>query len=75
MGRKTYEEQMQLAEAKVLIGEKPNYWRAYQQGLMRKYHGDTVVSPQEHRVWMEKANSAEDETFEEGKGYMDGFLA
>ena len=75
MDRNTYEKQMQKAEAQVLIGERPNYWRAYQQGLVRKFHGESVVTPEEHREWMEKANAVDSETYESGKGYVDGFLS
>ena len=75
MDRKTFELEMQLAEAKILIGDNPGYWRGYQQGLMRQYHGDTVVSGEEHREWMKKANAKDKATYEAGKGYLDGFLA
>ena len=75
MDRESFESEMQLAEAKILIGDRPDYWRGYQQGLMRQYHGDSVVPLEEHREWMKKAGADDQKAYEAGKGYMDGFLA
>ena len=74
LDQKFFEEQMQQAEAKILIGDRPEYWRGYQQGLMRQYHGDSFMTLQEHRKWMEKAKAKDRKTFEAGKGYLDGYL-
>jgi hypothetical protein len=70
--RKTYEEQMQKAVARVLIGNRPDYWKAYQRGLMRRYHGETVVYKDEHLRWMAYLETSS--TREKGEGYRDGLL-
>jgi len=75
MDRKIFESKMQMAEAKILIGDGPEYWQGYQQGLMRQYHGDSVVTMEKHREWMKKAAAEDNKVYEAGKGYMDGFLA
>ena len=75
MDRETFESKMLLAEAKILTGDRPDCWRGYQSGLMRQYHGDSVVSLEEHREWMDKAAAENQETYEADKGYMDGYIA
>ena len=73
MDRETFESEMQLAEAKILIGDSPNYWRGYQKGLMRQYHGEAVVSTDEHVEWLTFLD--EPSTRKKGEGYWDGLLA
>ena len=73
MDRKTFEAEMQKAQAKILIGERPDYWIGYQKGLMRKYHGEAVVSKDEHIEWLTCLE--EPTTREKGEGYWDGLLA
>ena len=43
---------MQKATARILIGDRPDYWRGYQKGLQRQYHSETVVSMDEHIQWL-----------------------
>lgn len=73
MDRESYEEEMQKAEANLLIGERVAYWQGYQRGLQRQYHGESVVSKDEHIQWLSYLNDPS--TKVKGKGYWDGLLA
>ncbi len=73
MDRKSYEEQMQKAQANLFIGNRPDYWLGYQKGLQRQFHGEAVVSTAEHIEWLTYLD--EPSTREKGNGYWDGLLA
>ena len=51
--------------------EKESYWRGYQRGLRRAYHGEKFGTPEEHRKYLDAVNSFDEGRRETGKGYRD----
>jgi len=51
--------------------EKENYWRGYQRGLRRAYHGENFGTPEEHEKFLNAANSPDERQKETGRGYAD----
>ena len=55
------------------LGERPDYWRGYQRGLRRGFHGELFGTNDEHKLWMRLAEDGGDEPRQErGRGYRDG---
>ncbi|HQN18500.1 MAG TPA: hypothetical protein PKV86_05165 [Syntrophobacteraceae bacterium] len=57
------------------LGERPDYWRGYQRGLRRAYHGEAFGTEREHAQWLALVDSLDDVQREVGLGYRDGLLA
>jgi len=51
--------------------EKSSYWKGYQRGLRRNYHGDAFGTEEEHRLYMEAFESQDSERKRLGEGYRD----
>lgn len=67
-----FKKEMALAEtmAKTDV-ERENYWRGYQRGLRRAYHGDKFGTIEEHQKYLEAVNSPDEGRRETGRGYAD----
>ncbi|MBP8961222.1 hypothetical protein KBG31_03300 [Patescibacteria group bacterium] len=65
MDRRTFEENMVVA---TLLGKTSNnaYWRGYQRGLRRLYHGNNFGTDEEHAVWITSVEEC-------GNGYRAGY--
>lgn len=63
-----------MRKAKTKQSNEPtraDYWRGFQKGLQRLYHGENFGTPEEHEKWL---NCAEGEYRKElQEGYRDGF--
>jgi hypothetical protein len=58
------------------LGARPHYWRGYQRGLRRGFHGELFGTDEEHERWMRLADEGSDDADRErGRGYLDGFRA
>ena len=58
------------------LGTRPHYWRGYQRGLRRGFHGELFGTDEEHERWMRLADDGADDTDRErGRGYRDGLSA
>lgn len=64
--------EMLKAETFTRLGERPDYWRGYQRGLRRAYHGEAFGTDEEHAQWLEMLDSRGDARREMGLGYRDG---
>ena len=58
-----------MAQARALAADE--YWRGYQRGLRRHYHGASFGSATEHRRWMGAAEEPHRSAL--GTGYRDGY--
>ncbi len=47
--------------------ESAEYWRGYERGLRRTFHGERFGTDEEHGRWTERSD-------ELGRGYHDGLL-
>jgi hypothetical protein len=67
-----FKKEMQMAEhmAKADV-ERESYWRGYQRGLRRAYHGEKFGTLEEHRKYLDAINSFDEERKETGRGYSD----
>jgi hypothetical protein len=52
--------------------DKAAYWRGYQRGIRRNWHGDRFGTAEEHRRFIEAAESEDAERAALGRGYRDG---
>jgi len=52
---------------------KAAYWRGYQRGIRRAYHGARFGTEEEHGRFMDAAQSEDEERAAIGRGYRDGF--
>ncbi len=76
-GRMTHAEfthEMLKAKTFAGLGERPDYWRGYQRGLRRAYHGIDFGTEQEHAQWLQLVDSDQEDRREMGLGYRDGLL-
>ena len=71
--REGYESNMMKVEAGIRNTGQEDYWHGYRKGLQRKYHGESVISTEEHIQWISYFDSPF--TRDKGKGYIDGFFA
>ncbi|MEJ2724115.1 MAG: hypothetical protein P8175_05610 [Deltaproteobacteria bacterium] len=67
MDRKTFEGEMIKARMMEEQGNRPDYWRGFQRGLRRRFHGEASRADKEHSLWMGLVD-------DRGRGYRDGFL-
>lgn len=67
-----FKKEMQMAEhmAKTDV-ERESYWRGYQRGLRRAYHGEKFGTPDEHQKFLKLVNSLDESRRETGRGYAD----
>ena len=67
-----FKKEMALAEhmAKTDV-ERESYWRGYQRGLRRAYHGDKFGTPEEHKKFLNAVTSPDKRQKETGQGYTD----
>ena len=54
------------------LGDRPSYWRGYQRGARRRYHGEAFGTDAEHATWLALADSPDTDRQETGRGYRDG---
>ena len=52
--------------------EKAAYWRGYQRGIRRNYHGPNFGTEEEHGRFMAAQDSPDAERRAIGRGYRDG---
>lgn len=58
------------------LGNRPHYWRGYQRGLRRGFHGELFGTEEEHQRWMRLADDGADDADREcGRGYRDALVA
>ena len=58
------------------LGGRADYWRGYQRGLRRGFHGELFGTDDEHEFWMRLADDGGDNASRErGRGYRDGLSA
>ena len=58
------------------LGARPHYWRGYQRGLRRGFHGELFGTDEEHERWMRLADEGSDDADRErGRGYRDALIA
>jgi hypothetical protein len=64
-----------MAKVKTLYEYGPDetkeYWRGYQRGLRRRYHGENFETEANHQKWLSLVN--DDYHREAGRGYRSGF--
>ena len=51
--------------------ERESYWRGYQRGIRRAYHGEKFGTPEEHEKFIDAVNSTDEKQKEAGRGYSD----
>lgn len=51
--------------------ERESYWRGYQRGLRRAYHGHNFGTIEEHQKFLDAINSLDEGRRETGRGYAD----
>lgn len=63
-----------MAQARTMteLGDRPDYWRGYQRGVRRRYHGEAFGTDEEHDRWLSLVDSEETSRQEMGRGYRDG---
>ena len=67
-----FKKEMQLAEHMAKMdSERENYWRGYQRGLRRAYHGGKFGTLEEHNKFIDAVHSLDESRRETGKGYAD----
>ncbi len=71
MDEQTFQSFLRRAQA-AQAGDDSGYWRGYQRGLRRAYHGEAFGSSNEHRLWLEFAGSGGPLKAALGRGYRDG---
>ena len=72
MTSREFEHEMLKAKTFAETGSSYNYWRGYQRGLRRRFHGENFGEPGEHEKWLSLIH---DETRRElGRGYRDGYF-
>ena len=54
-----FKREMGLAET-MAKRERENYWRGYQRGLRRAYHGNKFGTPEEHEKFLDAVNSLDE---------------
>ncbi len=72
MDEQTFESFMRRARVAQANGDDNGYWRGYQRGLRRAYHGDAFGTVNEHWLWLEFADSGGPIKAALGRGYRDG---
>ena len=67
-----FKKEMSLAEhmGKTDV-ERESYWRGYQRGLRRAYHGEKFGTAEEHNKFIDAINSFDEARRETGRGYAD----
>ncbi len=67
-----FKKEMRRAESMAKTDvEKESYWRGYQRGLRRAYHGEKFGTAEEHRKYLDAVNSLDETRKETGRGYAD----
>lgn len=67
---------LKYARAHSSLGLRPDYWRGFQRGLRRGFHGEIFGTDGEHELWLRLADDGDDEeTRDRGRGYRDGLRA
>lgn len=72
MDKLLFEREMNRAKTMASI-ENNDYWRGYQRGLRRRYHGERFGTDEEHAKWLSLAQDADPARAERGRGYRDGY--
>lgn len=57
---------------KTIKPQRAEYWRGFQRGLRRKYHGKIFGTPEEHKLWMSLISRNDEQSQQRGQGYRDG---
>ena len=52
--------------------DRADYWRGYQRGLRRAYHGENFGTADEHSLWLSLIERDDDRSKQRGQGYRDG---
>lgn len=77
MNQKEFEHNAQGAKTMMSISGEPrnqDYWTGYLRGLRRCYHGEKFGTFEEHCLWMDNGNKAQDEQRScRSKGYQAGY--
>lgn len=60
-----------MAMEKTTDIDRAEYWRGYQRGLRRAYHGEKFGTPEEHALWLSLADRADERSKQRGQGYRD----
>ena len=74
MDKETFQEWMVAAKC-IQENDKENadFWKGYQRGLRRLYHGERFGTPEEHALWMSLTNDRDESHKMRGRGYRAGF--
>ena len=54
---------------------RADYWRGYERGLRRTYHGEAFGTEAEHALFLAAVNSPDEMRASLGRGYRDGLRA
>jgi hypothetical protein len=74
MNEQKFKSEMRRAETmrRMAEPERAEYWAGYIRGLRRAYHGKKFGTADEHKQWMDAANSDDEMRKQRGLGYRDG---
>ena len=61
-----------MAMEKSTDTDRAEYWRGYQRGLRRAYHGIKFGTEGEHALWLSLIDRDDDRSKQRGQGYSDG---
>jgi hypothetical protein len=61
-----------MAMEKTTDTDRAEYWRGYQRGLRRAYHGEKFGTPEEHTLWLSLIERDDERSKQRGQGYRDG---
>jgi hypothetical protein len=74
MTEQKFKSEMRRAETirRAAEPERAEYWAGYIRGLRRAYHGKKFGTAEEHKLWMDAADSSDEMRKQRGLGYRDG---
>ena len=61
-----------MAMEKTTDTDRAEYWRGYQRGLRRAYHGKKFGTTEEHTLWLSLVERDDERSKQRGQGYRDG---
>ena len=73
MDQRTFEREMMRAKTMAEVGDRPDYWRGYQRGLRKHYHGDNFGTDDEHKKWLSLIGDRDETRNQRGLGYRKGY--